>query len=198
MELSISKTSWHALFYKWFYNGYRMPQSLCPYFWKLLLAILVMPVIGPFSLPIYFIFKFFKKSDLARTMKGMKRSGEALVGGFIYMLIMCVVGFIITIEEFLSNSKIGSWESAGFFMVGLIGFILLCYWINNLMEAIKEKRRTALYNKWREEHSDLYYHDYREWVEEQYREKRRPKNWLIVLAIKAWYEKNCPMINWKP
>lgn len=40
--MKLNLNSWHAKLYKNSYNG--LPETLCPYFWKLLLAIVLLPI----------------------------------------------------------------------------------------------------------------------------------------------------------
>ena len=40
--MQLSTKSWHAKVYNFFYTESGLPQSLCPYFWKLVLAIFVL------------------------------------------------------------------------------------------------------------------------------------------------------------
>ena len=42
MEVNFSKNSWHYRFYRAAY-GSHPPQSLCPYFWAIVWAIIVLP-----------------------------------------------------------------------------------------------------------------------------------------------------------
>lgn len=40
--MEINKNNWHAKFYYWTYKNH--PNSLCPYFWKLILAFVLLPL----------------------------------------------------------------------------------------------------------------------------------------------------------
>lgn len=42
--MKIKRTSWHAKFYKAIYVTDTLPTNLCPYFWKLVLAVITLPI----------------------------------------------------------------------------------------------------------------------------------------------------------
>lgn len=42
--MKIKRTSWHAKFYKAIYVANTLPTNLCPYFWKLVLAVITLPI----------------------------------------------------------------------------------------------------------------------------------------------------------
>ena len=50
MKLNINSTS--AQLYRWFYATTTMPQSLCPYFWKLVIMWLLILPYSILSLPV--------------------------------------------------------------------------------------------------------------------------------------------------
>lgn len=43
-HMKIKRTSWHAKFYKAIYVANTLPTNLCPYFWKLVLAVITLPI----------------------------------------------------------------------------------------------------------------------------------------------------------
>lgn len=45
--MKIKKTSLHARFYKFMYLTDKLPTNLCPYFWKLVMAIITLPLTFP-------------------------------------------------------------------------------------------------------------------------------------------------------
>lgn len=42
--MKIKRTSWHAKFYKAIYVTNTLPTNFCPYFWKLVLAVITLPI----------------------------------------------------------------------------------------------------------------------------------------------------------
>lgn len=74
MELNLSESSWHGKMYIMFYTK-GLPQSLCPYFWKLVMSIILfIPMVVWYALTtvLYLIYYrknfkypvFFKRKDL--------------------------------------------------------------------------------------------------------------------------------------
>lgn len=45
--MELNSKSWYSWYYKQFYNTKILPQSLCIFFWKILLAIVLLPFIYP-------------------------------------------------------------------------------------------------------------------------------------------------------
>lgn len=67
--INFSRKSWH---YKLYYSlyGYHVPNNLCPYFWQVIVALLISPV----YLPFYWIGRAFEKmfdSDIPRFFVGI-------------------------------------------------------------------------------------------------------------------------------
>lgn len=48
--MELNSKSWYSWYYKQFYNTKILPQSLCIFFWKILLAIVLLPFIYPILL----------------------------------------------------------------------------------------------------------------------------------------------------
>jgi hypothetical protein len=42
--MKIKRAAWHAKFYKAMYVTNKLPTNLCPYFWKLVLAVITLPI----------------------------------------------------------------------------------------------------------------------------------------------------------
>lgn len=62
--MNLSTNGIPARFYKWSYGATdgTLPRSLCPFFWKLILAILLLPVTLP-TLPVQLIFPSLRDND---------------------------------------------------------------------------------------------------------------------------------------
>ena len=71
MELKLN--SWHVWLYNYTFNS-KLPDSLCPYFWKLVLALLLFPINVVLRLPVYISFLFidtYKDEYSERTGSGI-------------------------------------------------------------------------------------------------------------------------------
>jgi hypothetical protein len=122
--MEIRKESWHAKFY--LLHELYLPQSLCPYFWRLLLYIALLPIQG-----IPLLFKRLRDPEVfgARIVIGvallsflfMPLLGEgSYITEFITMMIalaaivglFCLIGSIIygiyKVTEYVNESKIYS------------------------------------------------------------------------------------------
>jgi hypothetical protein len=92
--MTLNYNSFNAKFYRYFYGADSMPDSICPYFWKLLMAwIFVIPV-TLFSLPIV-VAEAIRKESL-----GLFRLGVSII---IYMFTYFLVTMVCTVMLFVND-----------------------------------------------------------------------------------------------
>jgi hypothetical protein len=184
MELNYNSTS--SKLYRWFYDKRDMPETLCPYFWKLVFAWTLTGILSPLLLPTWIVNRFSKGNE------NIPIGPYALMGLFIYAAIFAVIG----IGVFISSYWITYYQQTlGYFLyltggvvifIGLIGSIT--WFILELKNRIRD-RRTKLNKKtiWDNNIGD--YVPNPDYVE--------PRPSLITEFIRAKYNKYCPKIDWK-
>lgn len=168
----IAKTdSTHAKLYKFTYTS-DLPKNLCPYFWKLVGAVIVFIPNFILQLPFLIVGLFDKDTN-------EHCNERRLFGGFIELAIAVAIGYIyITVQwikwmfDCYSYSKDGA---TGGGMVNLfITVIFIIFLVKELISNWKDRRHVARGN---------------DPVE------RTPN--LIAEFIKAKYNRYCPQIEWK-
>jgi hypothetical protein len=75
MELNLNSLT--AKLYRWFYNQYEMPNSLCPYFWKMIIMYVFIIPYSIISLP-QIIFELITKER--------SEAPRIAIGGILYIL----------------------------------------------------------------------------------------------------------------
>ncbi len=195
-KITISRSAWHVRLYKFIYGSYSsLPSSLCPYFWKLLAGMLFILPLAPIAMAAYVlagICKLFKWDLVSlRTLNLFYRVGFGLllITG---MLILSIAG--TAIYHLYTHRKLI--EGEAFCLVLSIFAIVLISTVNISMviQNNKERKEAADREAWLAVNSDK-----EPW--EYFREHESIKNdgffTLIGKAIKAWYNKNCPIIHCK-
>lgn len=172
MKLNInSKTS---RLYRWFYATQNMPESLCPYFWELILMwILIIPY-SILSLPIILIdLKDPKNRDI------VERVGSGFLIWFILGIIICMLSYI---------GLIWATPTIGSFFMFMITIGSICWAIVIMVGGIELFK--VLKKKW-EKRGIKYDEDgYRIWNHELKQDS------ILVSFVKASYNKYCPRIEW--
>jgi hypothetical protein len=173
MKLNINSVT--ARLYRWFYATAKMPQSLCPYFWKLgLMWVFIIPY-SVISLPT--ILMDLRMPDDRGTFE---RIG---VGGITWVMLGMLACMLSWIGLFFAEpAKDGFWIHA--IAIGLIGWgAATVFGVAGLFKWSKEK--------WENRHVKYDKNGYRIW--EPVKEKEPS---LVVEFIKATYNKYCPKIDW--
>jgi len=181
MELNYNSTS--SKLYRWFYDRRSMPETLCPYFWKLVFAWALTIILSPLLLPTWIVNRFSKGNE------NIPIGPYALMGLFIYATIFAVIG----VGVFISSYWITYYQQTlGYFLYltgGVVIFIGLIGSITWGTIELKKRIRDRKYNKtvWSDE-LEMYIPD------PHYRE---PKSNLFIEFFKAKYNNYCPNIDWK-
>jgi hypothetical protein len=176
MDLNYNSIS--ARVYREVYHEKHMPESLCPYFWKLVFAYPLIAVLLPLVIPSWIILKF-QKDDSDSIPLGPKAVMGLLFYGFILgIFTVCVFISSCLVTYYEGTAMYGYYISGGFTTLILAvtcGYLGIKY----LYQQYRKKRREALYDK-----NGNYIP-----VEE------KPN--IIVEFVKAKYNKFCPKITWK-
>lgn len=169
--MKLNKNSFSAKFYCWFYETNKLPNNLCPYFWKLSLAWLLTIVLFP---PMFFllipamIISIFSV-DFKTSLWGNKFT-FAIMGIFIYaalLIAFSIVVFAATILGLIGYVS-GSWLSTFQIWGGIIscaGAGVGVYYLGKLIIEHKKKNSYKSPN-------------------------------IVKEFIKAKYNKYCPKIDW--
>jgi hypothetical protein len=170
MELNINSLS--ARVYREVYNTRHMPESLCPYFWKLVLAYPLIVVLLPLLIPTWIMMKFQKDEPDTDVPIGAKALIGVLIYGFVF--IVFAVGMFISSYwiTYYQGTAMYSFYVGGSFISLILGVTGIVLWVIHLIDNRKYKRK---FNN--------------EYVEQ------KPN--LIVEFVKAKYNKYCPKITWK-
>jgi hypothetical protein len=180
--MKLSTNSLNAQLYCWFYGqrSRNLPSNLCPYFWKLVLAwILVIPY-GIFTLPSILLFELFSKDY----KNGDKKTGERFaISLAIYIglfLLLCMISAITTMFITLHHGTLfGEIWAAGILIWVVIIAVSIFFGIKALIEYIKDGRKVYDENGYR-----------------IYSKTKEKKPRIIIEFIKAKYNSYCPKIDW--
>ena len=177
MELKTNSVS--ARVYREVYNTRHMPESLCPYFWKLVLAYPLIVVLLPLLIPTWIMMKFQKDEPDTDFPIGAKALMGVLMYGFV--VIIFVVGVFISSSwiTYYQGTAMYSLYFGGGFITLILGVVCGYFGIVSLYQQHRRRRRERLYDE------DGNYSP----IEE------KPN--LIVEFVKAKYNKYCPKITWK-
>lgn len=169
--MELNRNSLSARVYREVYNTRHMPESLCPYFWKLVLAYPLIVLLLPLLIPTWITLKFQDEADNEYPI-----GAKAVIG-----LLLYAFGFVVfMIGVFISSCWISYYKGTimyqFYFSGGFISFILGVFSVSFLIKYIIDNR------KYKRKFNN-------EYVEE------KPN--LIVEFVKAKYNKYCPKITWK-
>jgi hypothetical protein len=169
--ITYNKKSIHARLYKFTYDD-KLPNDLCPYFWKFVFALVVFIPNFIIQLPakiLYFFMKKYKKDFTSRYTPGGGRSVGLLCYVGIFIIYMYLYGLIEWIKM-IFNTYSYSTPAAHFTMIitGLTAVIFL----------------TILFAKYIKKKVDGFDCD------------KQKKSNIIKDFIKSKKEKYCPKIEW--
>jgi hypothetical protein len=174
MKLNVNSVS--ARLYRWFYVTNKMPQNLCPYFWKLVIMWILIVPYTILSLPYIVVYKGKDNSD---------SFGEKPVTGF---FIYCILGLVLSMLFSISIFFVGFYPKDTFLLNfqtlgSLLWMIAILFGGYCLIIWLVEKYKDSKI-KYDENGVRIF----------------RPKNEkdpnILIEWIKASYNKYCPRIEW--
>lgn len=177
--MKLKSNSISSKLYRWFYGTKELPTNLCPYFWKLVLAWLVLVPYSLVCLPVILTEIYDKEYRYTDNSTG-KRIGLSAIIYIMIFSILCMVSFF---GIFFINPE----EDSFYFFTVTLGSML---WIVTIVvgsiegvKALKERnqRRKIKYDE----------RGNRIWDE-----PKEEKTYLVVEFVKAKYNKYCPKIDW--
>lgn len=173
--MKLNKNSWHArlynAMYKTEYRDAKLPGSLCPYFWALVLSLTLVIPLGMLALPTLIWNKLMK--DDAGDGRLIAQAG---MGIFLYIILFLVYVMITPIIWlFIPN------PSENFTEIATVGLIMIIIGIIITIVVLIKK-----------------YYDNKRYISYRNDEEEKEKQPNIFVAfIKAKYNKYCPKIDWK-
>lgn len=163
----LKRNSISARLYRWFYGTEDMPDSLCPYFWKLFLMWVFIIPMAIISIPMIIV-----QLCQYKKIKSDVSIGERL-GMFIMLLFALFLLFTLVLPFFaffyeIKNKDLLQFAGGGIFLWCVIIGIAISRFISYLINRRKQRR--------------LYGTKHQSIVKE---------------FVKAKYNKYCPKITWK-
>jgi hypothetical protein len=177
--MKLNSNSISSKLFRWFYGTNDLPNNLCPYFWKLVLAWLVIVPYSLVCLPMIVLEltdKGYKYSDNSTG----KRIGMSTIVYFILFAISSMVSFICVF--FVSPEK-----DSFYLYLSTIGAVI---WVIAIVIGVVEGYK--VFTEWNYRRKIKY-------DENGYRILNPPKQektYLVVEFAKAKYNKYCPKIDW--
>ena len=169
------KNSLHAKLYNFTYNS-SLPDSLCPYFWKLVFAVIMFIPNFILQLPALigtFIFKS-KEDDSFENRK---------TGLAIYVVLVLVTCFIIANVHFTKCLLLHAYNKEWLNIAVVCDLVVIIVLIGWLFTVIKEQ---YFIFKYKEQYFIF-----------KYKKSHLKKDNIITEYIKAKYNKYCPKIEWE-
>jgi len=205
MKITLNPHGLLAKLYRAFYNETKLPNNLCNYFWKLILAIILSPLLWPMLLINGVTYPIERDED-NKYYGGYMRSSNlygALINGLMFIFGVLAtekyygrgfVNYIHPFKMYLNGIVVSVIALSGITVI--IGFIYLCSVVFNYFDEKKEKEK---YNY--EEETEAEYLKRKEQeialMEERELKKQKSLWYLSKKMFFAWKEKNCPLIEWK-
>lgn len=179
MKLNINSVS--AKLYRWVYATNRMPKSLCPYFWKLVLMWIVLVPYTLLSLPYIAINSVGEDKE---PFKLGDSFGEKPGSGLVMWIMLYLVGVMLfSISVFWAEFPKDSFGQN----MQILGVLL---WIIAIGVSAYQFGKWAV-QKYKDSKIKYDENGYRIW------EPATPKSDSVVVAfVKATYNKYCPKIEW--
>jgi hypothetical protein len=176
----LKQNSVSAKVYRNFYETSHMPQSICPYFWKLVFAWPITILLFPLLIPFWIVDKI--NGDSGR----VPFPAQVFIGILIYGAAFCIFCLGVTISSiWITHYQGTNWY--GWYIGGiLVMYSLLVVGVILLIREIKLKLRIRRIER-RYDAEGNYINA----------EESEIKPNIIVEFIKAKYNKYCPKIDWK-
>jgi hypothetical protein len=95
--MKLNQNSLSAKLYRWFYKTDTMPTNLCPYFWRLVTAVILSPLLAIYTLPYEIINYKRRRWDTYGDMLGISLSCWCLIAAIISMI--SSLGFFFYIPD---------------------------------------------------------------------------------------------------
>jgi hypothetical protein len=166
--MKLNQNSLSAKLYRWFYKTDTMPTNLCPYFWRLVTAVILSPLLAIYTLPYEIINDKRSRRDTY---------GDMLGTSFVYWaIITAVICMISTLGLFFytpdKDSLLWVMMAVGFCLWSCLIVIGITWAIVKTVEYLRNDNHSKKSNAEKTDNT-------------------------IVEMVKAKYHKYCPKIDWK-
>jgi len=178
MNLNLNGIS--ARLYRWFYATNGMPQTLCPYFWKLVIAYMLFIPWAIITLP-------SRVFDVEADTGGERVFVSVLLWGMILASI-CVLSTLSLFWGMDGEKTIlGAMQRAGLFTLCLVTLVSMTFGAVYLVKYIQDRKR--------QKHREYIWDDMGDYIKNPAYVEPKPN--LVKEFVKAKYNKYCPKIDWK-
>lgn len=197
MKTELNPHGLMARLYRNFYNTGGLPNNLCPYFWKLIIAIISFPFVWPAMLLNSFTNPYYYKKDYYNDWKeyagGLNRIPSLI--GIILNILLFFGGILLSVILYGKPTA----QHIGLERLYVNGIILAVfvtvffYLIGFLIRLIPKKKKKILTY---EEEDEL-------WRIQREKNRLSKEKWqrsfvyLCWKAFIAWKDRVCPQIEWK-
>lgn len=208
----ISYSSWHASFYRWFYaldRWYKMPKSLCPYFWKMLIAFVLVVPCTLCALPWLIIRGLYNKYAIDDDMDKDPLYCEAFYSICVVFGIALVVNYFYAAYVVFFHTHrwehLSDFAQVAFVVISIVEIVLtIKFLIANPIQRYANRETTknsfSLWCKKNGKEPKMYQDEDYFLLTDTYKEWMAYCNnsfWKLAgEAIHAWYKKHCPIIEW--
>lgn len=172
--MELSKNLWHAKLYNITYNT-TLPQNLCPYFWKVILGLIIF-------IPLAVIFTPLKILWLIKSIATNQSPNKISNDGFLGETLL--IAIVLDIALFCGFNMVYMWfgnifddKVSVFEIFGILGYMLIIFGAIIVIEEKIKKRR--------KKNRKLKY---------SLPKKKYPN--ILKEFVKAKYNRYCPQIEW--
>jgi hypothetical protein len=185
--MKLNKNSTSAKLYRWFYKTDTMPTNLCPYFWKLVTAVILSPFLAILTLPYEIVYSNIK-------YKSYKLYDDMIVRSLaLWLVIYCIVCMVSSLGlVFFSVSDgllLKKMMIIGLFLWIMVIVVGVGYGIIKIIKYTNKKIVRFIKNKMGHT-QQINYIDINKIVTEK-------TDSIIIEMVKAKFHKYCPKIDWK-
>jgi len=174
--MKLDHNSLSAKLYRWFYGTSKMPNNLCPYFWKLVISIVFGVPFGIFTVPHILVYYKDNSRDSISERIG--------VSAVYWIMIFCLISMLSVFGLFFVSP-----EKDSFYNNMIIGGIVL--WIFAIVIGSYYLIQ-LLIEKWQNRHLERYTDENgKTWAH-----PKEKKSNILIEMIKAKYNRYCPKIDW--
>jgi hypothetical protein len=166
--MKLNQNSLSAKLYRWFYKTDTMPTNLCPYFWRLVTAVILSPLLAIHTLPYEIINYKRQRWDTYGDMLGISAAYWFFIAAVICMI--STLGLFFYTPD--KDSLLMGMMALGFCVWACL-IVVGSAWV--IHKTVKYLRNDNHSKKSNAEKTDN----------------------IIVEMVKAKYYKYCPKIDWK-
>lgn len=197
MQINISRKSWHTQLFKWYFGSYSLPQSLCPYFWGLVLIFATVIPITVVAIPAYLLwvaYNLYSREDKwpypVPALMSLAGLGLIILGVWLWATVLAFV-------HWFTHRKLTEADIAIIGLLGVIAAGFLGAGIIRIVKGYQKRNSLKSYAAWcakYERYGDYSMDGWYKWRAEH----TRTSIWVILgEGIRTLYTKACPIINWQ-